>query len=171
MSVPNVAHLDPQRGGCCTVFPYFAGRMLEIPVTVSQDYTLFHLLDDYSTRLWQTQWKIILAQHGIANFIVHPDYVMERRALDTYLRLLEMLHALRSEENVWIARPDEVDRWWRQRQEMSILQRDGEWIVAGPHSEMARVAYASLEDGRLQYSWSAAGSPHTLLERGGKTLR
>ncbi len=23
MSVPNVAHLDPQRGGCCTVMPYF----------------------------------------------------------------------------------------------------------------------------------------------------
>ena len=26
MSVPNVAHLDPQRGGCCTVMPYFIGR-------------------------------------------------------------------------------------------------------------------------------------------------
>ena len=26
MSVPNVAHLDPQRGGCCTVMPYFIGQ-------------------------------------------------------------------------------------------------------------------------------------------------
>jgi hypothetical protein len=25
MSVPNVAHLEPQRGGCCTVMPYFVG--------------------------------------------------------------------------------------------------------------------------------------------------
>jgi hypothetical protein len=33
MSVPNVAHLDPQRGGCCTVMPYFFGETLEIPVT------------------------------------------------------------------------------------------------------------------------------------------
>jgi hypothetical protein len=31
MSIPNVAHLDPQRGGCCTVFPYFIGRILELP--------------------------------------------------------------------------------------------------------------------------------------------
>ena len=31
MSVPNVAHLDPQRGGCCTVMPYFVGNLLEIP--------------------------------------------------------------------------------------------------------------------------------------------
>ncbi len=23
MSVPNAAHLEPQRGGCCTVMPYF----------------------------------------------------------------------------------------------------------------------------------------------------
>src|SRR2546425_12755629 len=28
MSVPNVAHLDPQRGGCCTVMPYFVGKNL-----------------------------------------------------------------------------------------------------------------------------------------------
>lgn len=26
MSVPNVAHLEPQRGGCCTVMPYFIGK-------------------------------------------------------------------------------------------------------------------------------------------------
>src|SRR5207249_4000541 len=48
MSVPNVAHLDPQRGGCCTVMPYFVGKILELPVTTTQDYTLFHILNDYS---------------------------------------------------------------------------------------------------------------------------
>ena len=96
---------------------------------------------------------------------------METRALYTYLRLLEMLDELRSKEHVWIARPGEVDRWWRQRQQMSVLQRDGQWIVAGPHSERASVAYACLQDGRLQYSWSAAASSHTFLERGAKALQ
>jgi hypothetical protein len=24
MSIPNVAHLDPQRGGCCTIMPFIA---------------------------------------------------------------------------------------------------------------------------------------------------
>ena len=33
MSVPNVAHLEPQRGGCCTVMPYFIGDILELPLT------------------------------------------------------------------------------------------------------------------------------------------
>ena len=33
MSVPNAAHLEPQRGGCCTVMPYFVGNILELPLT------------------------------------------------------------------------------------------------------------------------------------------
>ena len=49
MSMPNVAHLDPQRGGCCTVLPYFIGRILELPVTTTQDYTLFHILNQRSS--------------------------------------------------------------------------------------------------------------------------
>ena len=46
MSVPNVAHLEPQRGGCCTVMPYFVGDILELPLTTTQDYSLFHILGD-----------------------------------------------------------------------------------------------------------------------------
>ena len=41
MSVPNVAHLEPQRGGCCTVTPYFIGKIVELPLTTIQDYSLF----------------------------------------------------------------------------------------------------------------------------------
>ena len=60
MSVPNVAHLDPQRGGCCTVMPFsLPGGMTEIPVTVTEDYTLFHILKDYSTALWEKQMEMI----------------------------------------------------------------------------------------------------------------
>ncbi|MEP6756406.1 MAG: hypothetical protein ABJA67_12955, partial [Chthonomonadales bacterium] len=44
MSVPNVGHLDPQPGGCCTVMPYFIGNILELPVTTIQDYSLFNIL-------------------------------------------------------------------------------------------------------------------------------
>ena len=58
MSVPNVAHLDPQRGGCCTVMPYFFDNgILEIPVTTVQDYSLYNILHDYSIDLWQQQTK------------------------------------------------------------------------------------------------------------------
>ena len=48
MSVPNVAHLEPQRGGCCTVMPYFIGDIVELPLTMTQDYSLFHIMEKYS---------------------------------------------------------------------------------------------------------------------------
>jgi len=43
MSVPSVAHLEPQRGGCCTIMPYFVGKILEIPLTTTQDLSLIHI--------------------------------------------------------------------------------------------------------------------------------
>ena len=55
MSVPNVAHLEPQRGGCCTVMPYRIGKIVELPLTMTQDYSLFHMLADYSIDLWNTE--------------------------------------------------------------------------------------------------------------------
>ncbi len=79
MSVPNVAHLDPQRGGCCTVMPYFIGKILEIPVTMVQDYTLFNILNDYSIGIWREQTKRVMEKHGLMSFIIHPDYVIGAR--------------------------------------------------------------------------------------------
>ena len=54
MSVPNVGHLDPQSGGCCTVMPYFVGNILELPLTTVQDYPLYHILRQRSIDLWKT---------------------------------------------------------------------------------------------------------------------
>jgi hypothetical protein len=88
MSVPNVAHLDPQRGGCCTVMPYFVGGLLEIPVTTTQDYTLFHILNDYKADLWKTQIELIMEKHGLLSFIVHPDYITTDPERKVYEALL-----------------------------------------------------------------------------------
>jgi len=88
MSIPNVAHLDPQRGGCCTVFPFFNGKILELPVTMAQDYTLFHILKDYSIGVWKEQISIIREKHGIMQMIVHPDYIIDRAARRVYAELL-----------------------------------------------------------------------------------
>ena len=95
MSVPNVAHLDPQRGGCCTVMPYFLNEILEIPVTTVQDYSLFNILRDYSISLWKQQTKIVMEKHGCMSFIVHPDYVQHPRQLSVYKELLAYLNQLR----------------------------------------------------------------------------
>jgi hypothetical protein len=152
MSVPNVAHLEPQRGGCCTVMPYFIGNILELPLTTTQDYSLFHILNDYSIELWKRQIELIRSRNGLISFIVHPDYLADARARDVYAGLLAHLSRLRSTENVWFALPAEIDRWWRSRAAMNLVARGGSWVIEGPGSDRARVAYAQLEGGRVVYS-------------------
>jgi hypothetical protein len=152
MSVPNVAHLDPQRGGCCTVMPYFLGDILELPVTTTQDYTLFYILNDFSIDLWKEQIEIIMEKHGLISFIVHPDYVVRAPERAIYEGLLGFLSRLREEKGVWVTTPGEVNRWWRQRAEMRLLENGGNWQIEGPGKEQARLAYASEKDGRLVFS-------------------
>jgi hypothetical protein len=149
MSVPNVAHLDPQRGGCCTVMPYFLGDILEIPVTTIQDYTLFNILHDYSIDVWKQQIDLIMARHGLMSFIVHPDYVIEQREREVYQSLLKYLATLRDEQSLWVTTPGEIDRWWRQRAEMQVVETQGGWSIEGYGKERASLAWASEVDGRL----------------------
>lgn len=158
MSVPNVAHLDPQRGGCCTVMPYFLGDILELPVTTIQDYSLFNILNDYSIELWKQQTASILQKHGLMSFIVHPDYIMGSREKRVYILLLDYLAQLRQEQAVWIATPGEVNKWWRQRSEMRLVECDGGWRIEGEGKERARIAYASEVEGRVVLTFDAPGS-------------
>jgi hypothetical protein len=151
MSIPNVGHLDPQPGGSCTVRPYFIGELVELPLTTTQDYTLFHLLGDYSLALWQRQVEGIVAHHGLVSFNVHPDYIAARRARGTYVELLRWLHDLRADEAIWAALPGDVERWWRARREMRVVERSGTWVVEGPDAARARLAWAVLEGGRLVF--------------------
>ena len=152
MSVPNVAHLEPQRGGCCTVMPYFVGKILELPLTTTQDYSLFHILRDYSLALWQQQIDIILSHHGLISVIAHPDYLLGNAERAVYRDLLAHLARLRDTRGVWVTLPGEVNRWWRDRSQMQLVQAGTGWCVEGPGSERARVAYASLENGQVRYS-------------------
>lgn len=152
MSLPNVAHLDPQRGGCCTVMPYFIGKIVELPLTATQDYTLFHILGDYSLDLWKEQIALILANHGLIHFLVHPDYVIEQRAQNSYKALLSLLARLRTEGNIWTALPREVARWWRERSQMQLVFKGGQWRVEGSGKERARVAFAELTGDEVAYS-------------------
>ncbi len=155
MSVPNVAHLDPQRGGCCTVLPYFVGDILEIPLTTTQDYMLFHLLDDYSLNLWKAQTEAILKKNGLISFLIHPDFVMEKKAHDVYGDLLSFLRQLGCEEQLWFALPGEVDQWWRARSKMRVVHHGGQWRIEGPGAERAVLAFARVAGNHLEYEMGA----------------
>jgi hypothetical protein len=152
MSMPNVAHLEPQRGGCCTVFPYFVGKILEIPLTTCQDYSLFQILNDYSIDLWKQQIALIRKRNGLISFIAHPDYLMNSQARRVYELLLGYLRQIVEHDKVWMALPGEVDQWWRARSQMKLVPAGDGWKIEGPDCDRARIAYATLDGDGIRYS-------------------
>jgi hypothetical protein len=165
-SVPNVAHLDPQHGGCCTVMPFFIGDLVELPVTATQDYSLFHILGDYSIYLWKQQMDLIQQKHGLANFIVHPDYILGPREQAVYRSLLGHIVQLREQRRVWTAAPAEVNRWWRQRAKLELVESAEGLRIAGAGSERACIAYASESDGQLLFTLDTRGRPGERMAMG-----
>src|SRR5437667_326864 len=152
MSIPNAGHLEVQRGGCCTVMPYFIGEILELPLTTTQDYSLFHILQDFSNDVWQNQIESVLSRHGLLSFIVHPDYLGAEHARRTHRVLLGQLSRLRGTGKCWVTLPGEVDRWWRERSRMTLHREGRGWRIEGAGKERARVAYAELHGDKLTYT-------------------
>jgi hypothetical protein len=151
MSVPNVAHLEPQRGGCRTVTPYFVGSLLELPLTTVQDHALFYVLRQNSIQLWKEQIELIYAHNGLISFLVHPDYLVRKPHKLIFEQLLQHITTLRSQRRIWCAVPGEINRWWRLRSQMRLVHENGTWKIYGKGSERARVAYATLHKEKLVY--------------------
>ena len=103
----------------------------------------------YSIDVWKDELESICWSHGLATFIVHPDYVIERRARGVYENLLRHLSELCSLKNLWQPFPRDVARWWRERSRMRI-ERSGDTPgrCVGPGSDRARVAFAQIEHGQ-----------------------
>jgi glycosyltransferase involved in cell wall biosynthesis len=158
MSVPNVAHLDPQGGGCCTVTPYFIGDILEIPVTLTQDYSLFHILHQHSIALWKQQLRSVMDAHGLASIIVHPDYVTEPEQQRLFRDFLSEAREQCERRDVWATVPSQINAWWRKRSNMRLISSANGWSIVGDGSGQARLAYASLSDDKLSYSVCPAPS-------------
>ena len=144
MSVPNIAHFEPQRGGCCTIMPFFIGNLLELPLTTTQDYTLFHILGLHTLDIWEREIDAVHRNHGLISILVHPDYILEPREQGIYLRLLRHIAGRASKENIWLTTPSEVNNWWRIRSKLSLEQKDGSWQIVGDGCDRARIAYACL---------------------------
>ena len=153
MSFPTVAHLEAQHGGCCTIMPYFIGKMVELPLTTVQDYSLVHILGEQSIDIWARQIDLIRQKNGLISFIVHPDYLKRPSEMALYKTLLSHLSRLRAEGTLWFTLPREVAAWWRARNQMKLVFRDGKPRIEGEGSERACIAYATLTDQGVTYSF------------------
>ena len=99
-----------------------------------------------------------MENHGLLSILTHPDYLVDSGAQSTYRALLAFLAELESEHQVWIALPNHINEWWRQRSKMSLVSEAGGWRIEGPGKERARLALAKLDGDRLVYTVASVSS-------------
>lgn len=151
-SFPDTDPYEPQPGGCCSIFPYFLGDLVELPITMVQDHTMWEILRRRDMTLWREKGDWIAANHGLVNVIVHPDYVLSADRLDLYSQLLAYLRGLADGQGGWHALPRDVAAWWKARARMSAgperITGDGEHAAAW--LPRATTALVSDRDGRIR---------------------
>jgi hypothetical protein len=135
-SYPDTDPYEPQAGGCCTWLPFFNGELVELPITMPQDHTLFTILRVEDEQPWLSKAAFLREQGGMALLITHPDYMLEQRYLDVYARLLD---GLSGDETLWRALPREVSAWWRRRADSRVERNGAGWVVEGPATGEATI--------------------------------
>ena len=141
-SFPDTDPFEPQAGGCCSILPFFLGDMVELPITLTQDHTLWEILREDTIDLWTAKSDWLIANGGLINLITHPDY------LDTPARLRmydEFLAYLAEQRDGWNALPREVAAWWRTRAGLRLVEGDGEARIEGDGAERARIDWAGAD--------------------------
>jgi peptidoglycan/xylan/chitin deacetylase (PgdA/CDA1 family) len=162
-SFPDSDPFEPQSGGCCSIFPFMMGDLVELPITLLQDHTLFEILREESIDRWAEKSSWIVENHGLINLLVHPDYVLTQRRLDVYE---EFLSYLRSQEGGWHALPRDVARWWKDREGLTCEPgHDGTVRICGATSAAgsAAVWWARERDGRIVFDAGARVSRSPLV--------
>jgi peptidoglycan/xylan/chitin deacetylase (PgdA/CDA1 family) len=105
-------------GGVGSVWPFIAGRFVELPYTLPQDHTLFVALKERDGRIWRQKLAYLRALCGMALVITHPDYLDSLERIEVYRRFLT---EAREMEGGWQALPRDVATWWRER---DVLMRN-----------------------------------------------
>jgi hypothetical protein len=146
-SFPDTDPFQPQAGGCCSIFPFFFGDVVELPMTLDQDHTLFVLLRERSIDRWVAKTEWIIANGGLVNVNVHPDY-LDSRALALYEWFLGFMA---SRADCWHALPHEAARWWQER--TGLGDRYGGANGSFPQTPVGRAVpmWARIDGGRIVF--------------------
>ena len=131
---------EPQPGGCCTYLPYFNQSMVELPITMAQDHTLFAILQSPEASMWLRKAHLVRERNGMVLVLTHPDYAHDRRIVDGYRQLLD---EFAGDDTVWHALPRDVATWWRDRAASRICDADGRWRIVGPAAAEGRVGFTT----------------------------
>jgi peptidoglycan/xylan/chitin deacetylase (PgdA/CDA1 family) len=158
----DVDPLQPMPGGVGGLWPFLAGRFVELPYTLPQDHSVWIVLRERDNRIWERKLQYIALHQGMAMMLTHPDYMTPPSHLELYRRFLKKV----TETNgYWHALPREVAAWWRDR-EASVLQPQpgGGWRVAGPAEDRAIPAELCLADDGPVFQPRSLSTPSTTVQ-------
>jgi hypothetical protein len=141
-SYPDTDPFEPQSGGCCSLLPYFNQDLVELPITLPQDHTLFSILGHSDGHMWVEKTDHVRSQGGMALIITHPDYVSHNGLLDAYKSLLQQF---KDDSSAWRALPCQISDWWRRRAASRLELADGGWRIIGPAASDASIVYTSVQ--------------------------
>jgi hypothetical protein len=139
-SYSDTAPFEPQPGGCCSWLPYMIGDLVELPITLPQDHTLFELLGHVDARLWLEKTRFLRERGGMALMLTHPDYIGNQRLLASYV---EVLDEFAGDETAWRALPRDVSAWWRRRAATSLRRVEDHWELEGPARNEASLEFVT----------------------------
>ena len=103
---------QPFPGGTGSIWPFIAGKIIELPYTLPQDHTLFYVLKVKDINIWINKINWLIKNYGIILVITHPDYLIENDHLKKYEELLGYLKNL---SKSWYCLPKEITKWWREK--------------------------------------------------------
>ncbi len=133
-SFPDTDPYGPQPGGCLSIFPFFIGNIIELPVTLPQDHTLFVILKKDDISIWKEKIDWIVKMNGLALLIVHPDY-FDKNIEKYYIELLDYVS---KKEDYWHTLPSKVSYWWRCRDRANLIKdTNTSWTISGNISNMS----------------------------------
>ena len=126
---------EPQPGGCCTWLPFHNRDLVELPLTLTMDHTLFVILRRDAS-LWSEKADFLRDQGGMAMLLTHPDYMHGDGRIEAYERFLRRYA---NDGTVWHALPREVAAWWNRRAQSRIETAGAEPQIIGPAAAEARI--------------------------------
>jgi peptidoglycan/xylan/chitin deacetylase (PgdA/CDA1 family) len=150
----DVDPYQPAPGGVGSIWPFIAGKFVELPYTLPQDHTLFVTLGQRDAGIWHRKLEFIVENNGMALMLTHPDYLSQSVYVDAYR---EFLSAVRGQAGGWHALPREVGQWWRARHDSRLSRiAGGPWVVEGPAAQTGRVATILHRNDGISLEHSAA---------------
>ncbi len=117
---------EPQSDGVGTIFPFVVNRnnlqdsYVEMPYTLVQDFTLFILMKEKDSSIWEKKLDWIAENGGMALINVHPDYVnfgnktsLEEYPIKYYTDFLKFIKRNYA-NNYWHVLPMQLSDFWTQ---------------------------------------------------------